>query len=185
MKAAVFLADGFEEIEAITPLDLLRRAEIDVISFSVQEKHDVTGRHNIIIRADALITEFRKNNDTLYDCLILPGGIPGADNLKKCSKLLSEIKIHFQAGKLIAAICAAPLILSDLDLLSEFRAVCYPADMDKLKAHIVSGNEKTVIDRNLITSAGAGTAVDFSLAIISSLLGRQVSDKLSRKIIYA
>lgn len=176
----LFLADGFEEIEALTVLDLLRRAEISVQSVSVKPEKQVMGAHKIQVTADLLL------DDVNYEGLIgivLPGGMPGTTNLSKC-KPLSEllIKAH-EDQKWIGAICAAPTILGDLGILEGRKAVCYPGFESKLRGATVA-DDAAVRDGHIITSKAAGTAVDFSLKLIKHLKSKEDSINIKRAILY-
>ena len=122
----IFLADGFEEIEALAPVDILRRAEVDVKMVSINDKLEVTGSHGIAVHADVLLKEVSEK----ADMLILPGGMPGTLNLQKCQPLCDMLK---KADGYVAAICAAPSVLGGLGLLKGKKATCYPGFEDKLE----------------------------------------------------
>ena len=163
----LFLAEGFEEIEALCPVDMLRRAGIEVKSVSITDNKEVIGAHGISTTAD--IT-FMDVDVTDADMLILPGGMPGTKNLLAHEPLVSMLKVFGGCGGEIAAICAAPMILGNIGLLSGKRATCYPGFENELKGAIVS-KDKVVVDQNIITAQGMGAAIDFSCAIIDKLLG--------------
>ena len=180
MKAFVFLANGFEEVEAITPIDLLRRADIDVTTVSISENKEVIGAHNVSFIADVLINEADFSD---IDLLLLPGGMPGTTNLNACEELKRLIKKHVLESKLIAAICAAPIILGQMSLLEGEKAVCYPSFENQLLGADVQYN-KVQKSNNIITARGAGCAIEFSLAIIEALCGKSKSDEIAKSIIF-
>lgn len=179
IKALLILADGHEEIEAITPIDILRRAGIDVTVAGLNKK-DITGAHGITTVTDIVLEDFKGT----FDALILPGGMPGTTNLMASEQVLSLVKKTAQSPTtLCAAICAAPRVLSKAGILKNKKFTCYPGVED----HIPEGKhtpEKVVIDENIITSRGVGTAIDFSLAIVEFLVDTYAADLLANKIVY-
>jgi len=178
-KVYVFLADGFEEIEAITPIDVLRRADIEVCTVSISTKKEVTGAHAITITADCLFTE---QDFSDADLMILPGGMPGSLNLnahKDLSKLLIDSS---KQGKLIGAICAAPLVLGQNNLLKDKKATCYPGFQDKLIQANYTGSAMEVSD-NIITANGVGSAMKFALQLVSMLLNKEKAQELAEKML--
>ena len=168
-KVALFLANGFEEIEAIGTIDILRRAKIDVVTVSITDNNVVTGAHNIPITAD---TTFKVSDLTDFEMLILPGGMPGAKNLNEHEDLKKLITDFNSKGKLIAAICAAPMVLGGLGLLDGKRATSYPGFEPELVGAITTG-ESVVVDGNIITGKGPGLVFDFALRLVEQLLGIQ------------
>ena len=173
----IFLADGFEEVEALTPLDLMRRAKIDVKTVGVGGIY-VTGAHNITVKADLLIDELGMEN---CDGVILPGGMPGTNNLYDCEKVLELVRKCANEKKLVCAICAAPLILGRLGLLEGKSAVCFPGFEDELKgADIV--NTPCVTQENIITAKGAGAVFEFSRAIITYIKDESAAIKILETI---
>lgn len=179
MKAAIFLAEGFEEIEALATVDVLRRGGIDVKTVSVTGKFDVEGAHGITILTDIL---FEDTDFHGVDILILPGGMPGTRNLEKHSGLIDLIKRFHKDNKWIAAICAAPKILGKLGLLKGQVATCYPGFEKDLEGAILS-DESVVLSSQFITSRGAGTAVLFGLKIVELLKNKETADELKEKMI--
>lgn len=179
MDVAIILAAGFEEIEAITPIDLLRRAKINTTIISLNSE-TVKGAHNISIKADEILNE----KTDKYDAYILPGGMPGAENLAKSKPLSALLKTEYENKKLIAAICASPaIVLAKLRILENKKATCYPS-MEKHFSEQTQFIEKdTVVDENIITSRGVGTAINFSLAIIQYLLGNNASENIKESIL--
>ena len=174
----ILLAEGFEEIEALTQTDVLRRAGIEVKNVGVTGDY-VTGSHGITVKSDILIDEAAK---TVPEGIILPGGIPGTPNIAKCEKAVELIKKVNDKGGLVAAICAAPSVLGEMGLLKGKKAICYPGFEDKLIGAKVT-MEKVVVDGNIVTSRGAGTAMDLALALVTYITGES-SDKLSKAMIY-
>ena len=175
-KAAVLLADGFEEVEAITPIDFLRRAEIEVDVVGVTGK-TVTGGHGISVRAGVKPKELVKNVDS-YDAVIVPGGVGGAENIAASSETVGFIQNMMASGKLVAAICAAPaLVLSPNGILQGKKATCYPGFEEKFTDAEFQA-ERVVVDGNLITSRGPGTAAEFAVAIIRYLEGDGKADEV-------
>ncbi len=182
-KAAIFMADGCEEIEALTVADLCFRAGIPLQKISVSGKEEVTSSHNITFRCDSAVE--REDLDA-YGMLILPGGIPGTLNLKACKKLEEAVlRCAADESRCVAAICAAPSVLSDLGLLRGRRAACNPSWEEKVAAGgAVIVREDAVRDGNIITSRGMGTAIPFGLAIVEWFLGKEKAEELGRKIVY-
>lgn len=174
-KVAVHLATGFEEIEAVTIIDVLRRAGLDVMVISVTGDYLVNGAHNVPVKADKLFGEV---NYDAVDMIVLPGGMPGAANLDKHEDLKTQIGTFRKKGKPIGAICAAPLVLGHMGLLEGKNAVCYPGFEKELKgAHIK--NTSVAVDGNLVTGRGPGAALNFSLQIVEELLSREKADELA------
>ena len=179
-KTGIFLADGFEEIEALTVVDLLRRAGIDITMFSIMGKKQVLGSHGIQVEADALLEDC--DFDAL-DMVILPGGMPGTKNLDECKALTDAVVAFNGAGKLLAAICAAPTVYGHLGLLKGKKACCYPGREGELTGAEVQMSE-VVADEGFITSRGMGTAIPFGLAIIEHYQGKEAAEDMGRKIVY-
>lgn len=180
IKACIFLADGFEEVEALTVVDLLRRAKINITTVSITGNLDVTGRSRICIKADALFENMCFGD---MDMLILPGGMPGTATLGCFSPLCTLLKAHAAKGKYIAAICAAPSILGRLELLSGKKATSYPG-FEKDMTGCEYSTQPTVVDGNIITSRGLGTAISFAGEIITLLTDKETADYVKSDIIY-
>jgi 4-methyl-5(b-hydroxyethyl)-thiazole monophosphate biosynthesis len=179
-KALVFLADGFEEVEAITPIDYLRRAGIEVTTISISGNKTVKGSHGIPVIADALLTELPAAS---WDALVLPGGMPGASNLAASAETGALLKAQAGAGRLVAAICASPaVVLVPLGLIKGRRFTCYPGMEAQISGSQWS-EDKVVIDGNILTSRGAGTAGIFATAIIGKLLGQADADKVAGSVL--
>ncbi len=178
-KVFIFFAEGFEEIEAITPVDVLRRAGIEVITVSVTGKHVVTGSHNIKITTDTLIGIIK---DEQADMLILPGGMPGALNLNSNETLKEMIRKHSDKGKQVGAICAAPLVLGEMGLLENKTATCYPGFEDRLKGAEVTTNPVETAG-NIVTGKGVGAAMKFALEIVAQLKDEKTADELAARMV--
>lgn len=176
---AVHLATGFEEIEAISIIDVLRRAGLKVVVVSVTGKKKVTGAHQIQITADQLFEEVEYNAVSM---IVLPGGMPGAKNLKEHGGLRKKILEFNKNGKPLGAICAAPMVFGDLGILKNKNATCFPGFEDKLTGANFTGNEFEV-DGEIITGKGAGIAIRFALQIVELLKSKEEADKLAEKMI--
>lgn len=172
----IFLADGFEEIEALCPYDLLLRAGIPVKTVSINETTLVSGTHGIKVHADITLDEM--GQDILG--IMLPGGLPGADNLNDCKKVQECLKKAADEGKLISAICAAPYVLGQAGYLNGKKATCFPGFEDKLTGALVTG-DKVVCDGNVITAKGMGAAFDFGIEIIKYYKGKDLADEIAKK----
>ncbi len=179
-KIAIFFAEGYEEIEALTVVDLCRRAGILVDMVSVTDSLQVTGAHGIPVVMDKMLAEVEF--DTM-DMLVLPGGMPGTRNLEQVPLLMEQVKAFAAAGKYIAAICAAPSVFGHLGLLAGKNACCYPGFEEELTGANVMFHPCEA-DGNIITSRGMGCAIDFSLKIIEKLENDDTASKIGRQIIY-
>ncbi len=171
MKTAIFLASGYEEIEAITVIDILRRAGIEVHIVSTAGAKTVKDAHGIKIESD-IAFDFLNGDD--YDALILPGGMPGTLNLKRHDGVKSMLSDYIEKKRLVAAICAAPIVLGELGLLSGKNATCYPGYEKHLKGAILQADE-VVLDANILTSRGPATAMVFALKIVEILGGKKLA----------
>ena len=179
-KGYLFLADGCEEVEALTPVDILRRAGIEVTTVSISDRLEVTGSHRIGIRADAL---FADQDFSDADYLILPGGMPGTKHLGAHEGLCALLKDAAQKEIWICAICAAPSVLGDLGLLKGREATCYPGLEPRL-AGAETLQKEVVRSGRFITSRGMGTAFEFGLALVRHLCGSEVAEAIARKTVY-
>jgi len=176
----VFFAEGFEEIEALTVVDLLRRADVPVKMTGIAGKGSATGSHGICVGMDASIEEVSLEETEM---LILPGGMPGTKYLGACETLVSLLK-EADARKIrIGAICAAPSILGDLGFLNGRKAVCYPGFEERLTGAEVL-TEQAVTDGHITTSRGMGTAIPFALEILTHLKGKREADRIAASVIY-
>lgn len=179
-KAVIILAEGFEEIEAVTPIDILRRCEVKVTVAGLLNKI-VKGSRDISIQADCLVDDIPDD----FDVLILPGGAKGAKNLAASTKVANLILEQNNKGKLIAAICAAPaLVLSPTGILSNKKATGHPDHEKAFNADVTYLTDNVVMDGNIITSRGAGTAFDFALKLGELLAGNEIAEKVCRATQY-
>ncbi len=179
-KVVLFLADGFEEVEALTVVDVLRRGNVDVLTMSINNKIEVIGKSGIKVFADNV---FDKKTVLESKMIVLPGGGDGTENLKNSKDIIDIIKYFSDNGKNISAICAAPSVLGINGILKEYKAVCYPGFEKFLEgAQII--DENVVCDRNIITSKGPGTAMDFALAILKALKGDETEKNVRAGLIY-
>lgn len=174
----LFLANGFEEIEALTPLDMLRRAGIETVSVSINGGREVTGAHGITVVADKTI---KNTQPTDIDAVILPGGLPGADNLRNDTAVNMFIDEAIKQNKLVCAICAAPRIPGEKGLLKGKKAICYPGFEKYLEGATIT-DVGCVVDGNIITSKGMGKATEFALEIITALKDRESANKIKESI---
>lgn len=175
-KVALFLIDGFEETEALTTVDLLRRGGVHVVTVSLGKEKRLCGRHSVVVQADAMFCDALESS---FDMLVIPGGTIDYTEHQGLLKLVRE---YGGANKLLAAICAAPAVFGKLGLLNGKKAVCYPGMEDWLKGAILS-EEIVVTDGNITTSKGPGTAVYFALRLIELLRGKSVADEVARQFI--
>lgn len=173
-----FLADGFEEIEALTPVDVLRRAGLDVKTVAVGKEgsRTVCGSHGIEVTADLTMTEAVRTCSA-PEMIVLPGGMPGARNLDADGDVDRFIRDADTRGAYIAAICAAPMILGKRGMLRGKRATCFPGFEDTLEGAVLNGN-RVETDGNLITACGMGAATEFALALVGVMKGESAADDL-------
>ena len=175
-KAIILLATGFEEIEAVTAIDILRRAGIDVVIAGI-ETLSVTGSHSIIVSADKKLSDVKRD----FDAVILPGGMPGALHLHNSSEVNDFIKDMNAKGVLIAGICAAPsVVMAPIGLLDNKTATCYPGDQIDFAKSTRYKNKTVVLDGNIITSQGPGTAMEFAFAVVEKLIGKDAVKKIRK-----
>ena len=179
-QVCVFLADGFEEIEGLTVVDLLRRAGIEVTTVSITGEHTIHGAHGIDVQADKL---FEDMNYEEQDMLVLPGGMPGTLNLGQHRGLEALLRKFYQKEKFIAAICAAPSVFGKYGFLKGRKATSYPGFEEALEGAEVVKDAVAVSDF-VITSRGMGTAIPFSLTLIEQLVGKEKSEEIGKSIIY-
>ena len=177
-KVAVFLANGFEDVEAIAPVDLLRRGGIETVTVSVTGSREVMTSHGIKIEADTVFEEFDADS---ADMLVLPGGKPGTGNLEAYKPLIEKVKEFNNAGKWIAAICAAPTIFGHMGILEGKKATCYGGLEGELKgAETVT--DRVVVDGNIVTSRGLGTAIPFGLKILEIFTDKETAEKIAKSV---
>ena len=171
----LFLAEGFEEIEALTPVDVLRRAGLEVKTVAVGTSKTVKGSHGIEVVADVLESEL--GNDVL-EAIILPGGMPGTTNLEESAIVIDTLMRAIINGSLVCAICAAPSILGICGYLKNKKATCYPGFEEYLDGATFT-DERVVRDGNIITAKGMGCAAEFALCIVEALLGKEKADEVA------
>ncbi len=179
-RLAIFLADGFEEIEALAVVDICRRGGLTIDMISIMGKPEVTGSHGIMVKADGLFEDAVIGD---YDMLILPGGMPGTLKLEAHEALMQQVDEFYAAGKKIGAICAAPSIFGHKGILKGRRACSYPTFENQLEGAAVTSGPVEISD-NVITSRGMGTAIDFGLAILGVFCGQEMAQKIAKAIIY-
>lgn len=178
-KALVLFADGFEDIEAVTAVDVLRRGGVEVVTASITDSNEVTGAHGITMRTDALLADVA---DGEFDALVLPGGGPGTENLKNSPAVIDRIRRQKESGRLLCAICAAPTVLVEAGVLEpEQHVTCYPTcsvDLDRPCANV-----PVVADGNVITGQAPGSALLFALVMVQTLMGEKVAQKVARGMV--
>ncbi|MFM1748215.1 MAG: Chaperone protein YajL [Verrucomicrobiota bacterium] len=172
----IAIAQGFEEIEAVAPIDLFRRAGIEVTVASLGTNRELIGRSGILLKADVRLAEVIHQT---FDCVLLPGG-PGVKHLRADPRIVPLVQRHAAAGSWVAAICAAPTVLHDAGLLAGRRFTAHPSVASELPAAL--SVERVVQDGRIITSRGAGTAVDFGLAVVEALQGKARAEEVRRAI---
>lgn len=174
-----FLADGFEEIEALCPLDLCRRVGIEAKTVSITDNKEVTGSHGITVMSDLTA------NDELgdFDMMVLPGGMPGSTNLDESPLVEKCIRKALDKDAYIAAICAAPMILGKRGLLKGKEAICFPGFEKYLEGATVS-DKKVVLDGKFLTGVGMGASHDFGFKIVEIFKGKETADKLCGSVLY-
>ena len=181
-KAVILLATGFEEIEAITVIDILRRAGIEIVIARIEDTTEVTGSHGITVYADKKIDDLKSD----FDAVIIPGGLPGAMHLHNSSEVNDFIKMMNSKGALIAAICAGPaIVLAPLGILDNKDATCYPGDQVDFGESTKHKDKAVVVDGNIITSQGPGTSMEFAFAIVEKLAGTETVKKLKKHALVA
>ncbi len=180
MNLAIFLADGFEEIEGLTVVDLCRRADLAITMVSIGETKTVHGSHGILVEADKVLSEV---DFAEFDMLILPGGKRGTQNLEACEPLMGQVDAFDKAGKYVAAICAAPSILGHRGILKGRKACCYPGFEEHLEgAQVVY--EPAITCGHIITGRGMGCSIPFGLAIVAACNGTEASRAIAKQIVY-
>lgn len=179
-KVYIFLADGFEEIEGLTVVDMMRRAGLDIFMVSLNDSLKVTGSHNISIETDVALKDICPED---ADMFVLPGGLPGTTHLCENETLGNILKGAAADGKYIAAICAAPSVLGGLGLLNGKKATCYPGFEEKLTGALHQ-TQNVVVDGNIITSRGMGTAIEFSAQLVGILKDEETALRLKKSIMF-
>ena len=174
----IFLADGFEEIEALCPLDILRRAGLEVVTVGIGGKREIVGAHGIGVMADIADTELTLDKPEL---ILLPGGMPGTKNLEASGVVRAAILDAQERKSFIAAICAAPSVLGKMGLLEGVEATCFPGFEQHLIGATIS-TEKVIRDGRFITAKGMGVALEFGLCIVEALLGKEKADEIAAQV---
>ena len=175
----ILLGTGFEEIEALTPVDLLRRAGVEVKTVGLNGKI-IYGSHAIGVEADMTIEELDVSD---AEMIVLPGGLGGVASIRGCEKALEAVKAVWAAGKYVAAICAGPTVLAELGLLTGKKATCYPGQIPYMCDALVVENAACVTDGRVITGTSAGTAIPFALALIEALKGAEAARAIADQIV--
>ena len=179
-KAIVFLANGFEEMEALGTVDILRRGGIEVTTVSITTDPVVIGAHNVPVTADTTLNNALLND---ADALILPGGMPGASNLNDSETVKEALLGQYREGRIVAAICAAPMVLGGLGLLKGRKATCYPGFENQMKGADCRG-DGMVTDRLISTGRGMGWAIDLGLELIRVLVSEDEAERIRKAIQY-
>jgi 4-methyl-5(b-hydroxyethyl)-thiazole monophosphate biosynthesis len=179
----LFLAEGFETIEALTVVDMLRRAKIDITTVSITDSLDVKSSQGVPVKADEILSNVK---DKEAEFLVLPGGMPGTTNLRANATLMDMVTKQNDAGKYVAAICAAPaVIFCELGITKGMNSTCYPSYNDKLEEEGVNLIKlPAVVDSNVITGMGMGTAIEFSYEIIKELRNKELADQILDSICF-
>ena len=179
-RTAILFAEGYEEVEALTVVDLLRRAKIGCDIVAVDDGVEVTGSHGIRVGADKTLSQLVMEE---YDGLILPGGLRGVNNLAADERVIDMLRRFAAAGRLTAAICAGPTVLAKAGLLQGRKACCYPGMEDQLTG-AVACTDAVVADGSIITSRGLGTAIPFALALVAYFCGEKQAQALAKSIVF-
>lgn len=179
-RVLIMLADGFEEVESLTVVDYLRRSDIICDTTAITNERIVEGAHNIAVKTDKILDEINTSNG--YDGLVLPGGMPGAANLRDDERVINLIREFNRQGKLVGAICAAPIVLQKAGIIDGKQVTSYPGFENELRGASYS-EELVVQDENIITARGPAVAVYFAVEIVEYLCGKEVAKKLKEDIL--
>lgn len=179
-RVAVMLGDGFEPVEVIGPVDVLRRGGVEVTMVSVMGHREVTAAQSISVNADANLENVNLGD---FDVVLVPGGSVGVQNLGRSEVLADELRSRMGDGRMVAAICAGPTILADLGLLDGRKAVCYPGCETGFPAGVYQADLDVCVDGNLITATGPGTALPFGIAVLRALCGEQVANDVAQAML--
>ena len=180
-KVALFIEDGSEELEFIAPLDIMRRANLEVDLIAANNKDFIISSHNVKIIADKKISDI--NNILDYDAIVIPGGIPGATNLRDNEKIISFYKEMHASKKLVAAICAAPIVLSTADIINNTTFTCYPGFEEQINSNKYNATQAVVINDNVITAQGPALAMLFGFEIVKYLLDEKTAETISNAML--
>lgn len=178
-RVCILLAPGYEEIEALTPVDYLRRAGLNVDVVSTTSDVAVTGAHDIIVQADTFLEDLSPKD---YDLVVIPGGLPGAENLARNDQVIDFVTQIYEQGAYVAAICAGPMVLEKAGLLQGKKATCYPGFENEIGS-AATLSDLVVIDGRIITSRGPAAANYFALALVGVLLGKEKAEELKEEVI--
>ncbi|MDP9938184.1 DJ-1 family glyoxalase III [Ectopseudomonas alcaliphila] len=179
-RALIAVADGVEDLECVTLIDVLRRADVEVLVASIEERRMITCARGTRLTADAMLVDVLAQD---FDLIVLPGGMPGAQHLADFEPLAERVRKQARAGELFAAICAAPaLALQNYGVLKQRRMTCYPAFSDRLSG-CTFVDEAVVVDGNCITSQGPGTALAFALTLVEQLVGRGTRTEVAKAML--
>ena len=174
----MFLADGFEEVEALCPLDILRRAGIEVTTVGIG-KDTIVGAHGITVQTDNPDIMYR---DAVPDMIILPGGMPGSANLDQSKTVDTALRAASKKGAFLCAICAAPMVLGKRGYLEGKRSICYPGFEEYLTGAVIANDEYVVRDGNIITAKGMGVALEFGLELVKALRNDGIAEKIKKSV---
>jgi len=180
MKVYIMLADGFEEIEALAPVDVLRRGEVETVLVSIKSDKIVLSARDIPVVADTTINNIEVMPE---DMIVIPGGKKGVDNLSESQELRNLLMKHQEQKGLLAAICAGPTIPGKMGFYDGVKATCYPGCEEDLKGAIIS-NDDVVVDKNFITSRGPATALAFAYTLLSLIKGEELSQKIQKGMLF-
>ena len=175
----MLLGTGFEETEAIAPLDLLRRAGVEALTVGINGKA-VSGSHKIVVEADITIGQMDLTN---MEMIIIPGGLGGVASLRSSKEALEALKFGWDNGKFVAAICAGPTVLADLGITDGLRATCYPGQEKNVGTALMQENAAVVTDGRLTTGTSAGCAISFGLALVEALKGKEAAETVRKQIV--
>lgn len=176
----IILGEGFEEIEALAPCDLLRRGGVQVALAGIGD-YEITGGRGISVIADCLLEDIDLGNT---DMIVVPGGLGGVETIEGTPLALNVIKSACDMGKLVCAICAGPRVLAKAGVLEGKRAVCYPGMENEMTGGVMTQEASVIRDGNIITARGAGAGIDFGLALLEALNGKDAADKVKNSIYY-
>ncbi len=179
-EVCMFFGTGYEEVEALAAIDIMRRAGIEVDMVSITGEKYVTSSHKVTIEMDCRLEDVDFDKVSM---IVLPGGMPGTTNLEACAPLMEQVEKFYEQEKWLAAICAAPSIFGHRGMLKGRNACCYPSFESHLEGAEVTKNPCEVSD-HIITARGMGCAVDFGLAIVEQLKGKEAADKVAESIVY-
>ena len=180
-KVYILLANGFEEIEGLTCVDLMRRAGIEIEMASITGSLTVKGARGITVTADSQLQDIADDGAMV----ILPGGMPGTNYLKESKPVRDMVTAYYESGRYVAAICAAPTVFGDMGILRGKKATCYPGmEAGLIGAEWPGETETVVVDGNIITSRGLGTAIDFALKLIELLIDKDKADAIAKSVVY-